>query len=265
MKRIAIPMLAAMLLLAADRSGVRPRRAPKDYPAYGSAGGITIAAAVVPASKVQHQLSPDMVKAGYTVLEIAVYPDPGKDAVVSSDDFSMTNGSNPDTARADTPAAVAGSIEADNSTNPPQIPGRVQVHGEETIGVSTGGYDPITGRRYPGGVYTATGVGVGAGDPRVGDPAPADPSPTDPRYPAGDPRYPDPRAGAGAPPATQATPRTVRDKLEEKALPEGRTLKAVAGYVYFPKVSPRLVNSSEPYRLNYSGPTGQIHLTVPAK
>jgi hypothetical protein len=54
-------------------------------------------------------------------------------------------------------------------------------------------------------------------------------------------------------------------KLEEKALPEGKTVKAVAGYVYFPKVSPRLVNSSEPYHVNYSGPTGQIHLTVPAK
>jgi hypothetical protein len=264
MKRIAVPFLAAVLLLATDHSGVRPRRAAKDYPAHDSAEGITIAAAVVPAGKVQHQLSPNMVKAGYTVLEIAVYPDPGKDVVVSSDDFSMMVGSNSDTARAETPAVVAESIEADQHTNQPQIPGRVQVHGEETIGVSSGGNDPITGRRYPGGVYTATGVGVGVGDPRVGDPPPADPPPTDPRYPPGDSRYPDPRAGGGSPPATQATPRSVRDKLEEKALPEGRTMKAVAGYVYFPKVAPRLANSSEPYRLDYSGPAGQIHLTVPA-
>jgi hypothetical protein len=112
-------------------------------------------------------------------------------------------------------------------------------------------------------VYTRTSVGVGVGDPGVGDPLPTDP--TDPRYPPGDQPYPDPRAGGGAPPATQATPRSVRDKLEKKALPEGRTMKAVAGYVYFPEVSPKLVNSGEPYYVNYSGPTGQIHLTVPAK
>jgi hypothetical protein len=201
-----------------------------------------------------------MVKAEYTVLEIAVYPDPGRDVVVSSDDFSMTVGSNPDTARAETPEVVAASIESDKRMNQPQIPGRVQVHGEETIGVSSGGRDPVTGRRYPAGVYTATGVGVGVGDPRVGSPPPTDPA--DPRYPPVDARNPDPRAGGGAPPAT---PRSVYDRLAERALPEGRTRKAVAGYVYFPKVSPRLVNSGEPYQVTYQGPTGQIHLTVPAK
>jgi hypothetical protein len=70
MKGIFVLMLAAVGLLASDHSGVRPRAA-KDYPAYGSAEGFTIAAAVVPGSKVKHQLSPDMVKAGYNVLEIA--------------------------------------------------------------------------------------------------------------------------------------------------------------------------------------------------
>src|SRR5712692_1814377 len=161
MKRISVSMLAAVLLLASDRSGLRPRGAAKDYPAYDSADGITIAAAVVPAGKVQHQLSRDMVKAGYIVLEIAVYPDPGKDVVVSSDDFSMTVGSNQDTARAETPAMVAASIEDGPRMNQPQIPSRVQVHGEQTIGVSSSGRDTVTGRRYPGGVYTGTGVGVG--------------------------------------------------------------------------------------------------------
>jgi hypothetical protein len=257
MKRIFVPMLAAVLLLATDHPGVRPRGAAKDYPAYDSADGITIAAAVVPAGKVQHQLSREMVKAGYIVLEIAVYPGPGKNVIVSSDDFAMTVGLNPDVTRAETPAVVAASIESDKRMNQPQIPGRVQVHGEETIGVSSGGRDPVTGRRYPGGVYTESSVGVGIGDSRVGDPPPADP-----RYPPGDPRNPDPGLGGAAP---QGTPPSVYNRLAEKALPEGRTMKAVAGYVYFPKVSPRLVNSSEPYHVTYQGPTGEIHLTVPAK
>jgi hypothetical protein len=107
MKRIFMPMLAAALLLATDHPGVRPRGAAKDYPAYDSADGITIAAAVVPAGKVQHQISREMVKAGYIVLEIAVYPGPGKNVIVSPDDFSMTVGLNPDVARAETPAVVA--------------------------------------------------------------------------------------------------------------------------------------------------------------
>ena len=253
MKRILSPMLAAALLLATDRPGVRLRGAAKDYPAYESADGIMIAAAVVPAGKVQHQLSREMVKAGYTVLEIAVYPDRGKAVNVSSDDFSLTIGSNTTVARAETPAVVASSIDSDKRMDQPKIQAPVQVHGEETIGVSTGGRDPATGRRYPSSVYTESGVGVGVGDSRAGGTPPSDP-----RYPPGDPRNPDPGVAGAAPPS-------LYDKLEQKALPEGTTLKAVAGYVYFPKVSPRLVNSSEPYHITYSGPIGEIHLTVPAK
>ena len=240
-----MPVLAAALMLATDHSGVRPRGAAKDYPAYDSADGITVAAAVVPAGKVQHQISREMVKAGYIVLEIAVYPDPGKNVVVSADDFLMTVGLNPDVARAEPPAVVAASIESDKRMKPPQIPARVQVHGEQTTGGSIGGRDPATGRRYPGGVYTESSVGVGIGEPKVGDPS-----------------HPDPGLGGTA---QQGIPSSVYDRLAEKALPEGRTAKALAGYVYFPKVSPRLVNSSETYHVTYLGPRGEIHLTVPAK
>jgi hypothetical protein len=241
MKRLFVPVLAASLLLAADHPGVRPRRAPKDYPAYEGADGITIAAAVVSADKVQHQLAREIVKSGYTVLEIAVYPGPGKSVNVSCDNFSMTVESSQDVARAETPAVVASSIDSDKRMDEPKIPGRVQVHGEETIGVSTGGRDPATGRRYPSTVYTESGVGVGVGDPRGGGPP-----------------LPDP--GMGGPP-----PPSLYDKLNQKALPEGMTTKAVAGYVYFPKISPRLANSTDPYHVTYQGPTGEIHLTVPAK
>jgi hypothetical protein len=241
MKRFFLPILSAVLLLATDRPGVRPRGAAKDYPAYDKADGITIAAAVVPAGKVQHQLSPALVKSGYTVIEIAVYPDPGKDVIVSSDDFSMTAGSSQDVARAETPQVVASALDSDKRMDPPRLPPPVQVHGEETIGVSTGGRDPVTGRRYPSSVYTESGVGVGVGDPRSGAPPPDNP-------------------GMGG-----AQPQSVYDRLQQKALPEGKTTKAVAGYLYFPKVSPRLVNSTDPYHLTYQGPTEQIHLTIPAE
>ena len=241
MKRLLVPVLAASLLLATDHSGVRPRRAPKDYPAYESADGITIAAAVVPPDKVQHQLAREIVRSGYTVLEVAVYPGPGKSVNVSCDNFSMTVESSQDVARAETPAVVASSIDSDKRMEEPKIPPPVQVHGEETIGVATGSRDPATGRRYPSTVYTESGVGVGVGDPRGGGPP-----------------LPDPGMGG-------AVPQSLYDKLNQKALPEGPTTKAVAGYVYFPRISPRLANSTDPYHITYQGPTGEIHLTVPAK
>jgi hypothetical protein len=255
MRRLLVPMLGAVILLAANQRGVPPRGSAKDYPSHNSADGITIAA-VVPAGRVRNQLGREMLKARYTVVEVAVYPGPGKTVDLSRDDFSMTIGSNPEVTRAEPSAVVAASIEADLGINRPQIPGRVQVYGEETIGVSSGGRDPVTGRRYPGGVYSETRVGVGVGDPRVGDPPLADP-----RYPPRDPRNQVPLGGT----APQRNQRSLGDKLEEKALPEGRTMKAVAGYLYFPENSPRLANSSEPYHITYSGPMGQIHLTVPAK
>jgi hypothetical protein len=61
---------------------------------------------------------------------------------VSSDDFSMTAGSSQDVARAETPQVVASSLDSDKRMDPPRIPAPVQVHGEETIGVVTGGRDP---------------------------------------------------------------------------------------------------------------------------
>ena len=148
MKRLFVPLLAAVLLLARDHRGVQPRSSGADYPAHGSADGVTIGAVLLPTATVRNQLGREMVKAGYTVLEIAVYPGPGKTVDLSSYDFAMIIGSNPDVVHAERPAVVAASIEADKHTNQPRIPGRVQVYGEQTIGVSSGGRDPATGRRY---------------------------------------------------------------------------------------------------------------------
>jgi hypothetical protein len=72
-KRIFMPMLAAVELLATDHSGVRPRGGPKIIRRNDSVSRFTIAASVVPAGKVKHQLSSDVLKAGYTVSEIAVF------------------------------------------------------------------------------------------------------------------------------------------------------------------------------------------------
>src|SRR5260370_17983025 len=116
----------------------------------------------------------------------------------------MTGDCGRNAARGVTRGVVTPSSVSARGWAPPHIPAPVQVHGEETIGVSTGGRDPVTGRRYPGSVYTESGVGVGAGNPR-----------------GGDPQNPDPGIGE----APQGTPRSLYDRLQEKALPEARPMK----------------------------------------
>jgi len=236
MRRVSWIAFAAVAMLASDGPGIRPRAQATDYPAHAAAGGVTIAVAVLPADKVQKLFSADVVKAGYTVMEAAVYPDAGKEIDVSSDDFTLRIGSDPDTARAEPPAVVVVAAAAPDKTPVPQVPGKVTVHTQQTVGYSTGGgYDPATGRRYPGGVYTDTQVGVGVGNPGAG--------------------------GAPPPPPAQNRDDRLRQKLEDKALPEGKTAKPVAGYLYFAKATPKL--KSLTFHVIYSGPTGQMDVAVP--
>ena len=260
---------AAMLLLAADRPGVSPRAASKDYPVSDHSGGVTIAAVLLPPGKAQRQFAPEVARAGYLVLEVAIYPDRGKTADISPKDFSLL--ADPDSAPVfpDTPAEVVTQVLA--TAGPRALsstssgPSRVQTTTTDTIGVTSGGYDPTTGRRYPAGVYTGTGVGVGNGgpatDPRLGDPRAGDPT-LNSRYPDDPLNRPD-LGPPTVPPAPQQ--KSLREILEQKALPQGHVSKPVAGYLYFLNNAPRLKNSAAPYQLTYSGPAGEFHLSVPAK
>ncbi len=101
-------------------------------------------------------------------------------------------------------------------------PRSVSVYPEASIGYETaGGYDPATGRRR-GGVYTGAGVGVGIG--------PAPPS---------------------GPPVTNAD-------LMDLELPDGATVKPVAGYLYFPVSSKK----NAVYEVVFRGPQGAVTLSA---
>ena len=86
------------------------------------------------------------------------------------------------------------------------------------IGYESGGIDPVTGQRRPGGVVTSTGVGVGVGAPP-------------------------PKPGS-----TEADRRTMELELREKGVPEGSTATPVAGYVYF-TIPPR---KNRKYQFEYN-------------
>ena len=104
-------------------------------------------------------------------------------------------------------------------------PGNVTVYHSETIGYQTGPYGH--------GVYTASGVGVGVGK---------------------DPQAPPPPAGPPA--ASQAE---LQQRIEDMSLPEGKTTKAVAGYVFFPKPSN---DKRAEFELLYFGIDGQVSLKL---
>ena len=54
----------------------------------------------------------------------------------------------------------------------------------------------------------------------------------------------------------------MEQELADKALPEGKTTRAVAGYLYFPKTTAKQRNAS--YEITWYGIDRQVHLTIPA-
>jgi hypothetical protein len=54
----------------------------------------------------------------------------------------------------------------------------------------------------------------------------------------------------------------MRQELNDKALPEGRTTEAIAGYLYFPKPAKPVTGA---YHLTYYGESTQIRLDLPRK
>jgi len=234
MKCALMLIVAAGLAVARDPGGIRPRPRPEDYPAHETNAGVTVAAAVIPPDQAARLVATDLKKAGYMLVEVAVYPDLGHDADVKVRDFLMQAGAESATVRPAGADTVVGVVQKPNIPKPPPGPHDITVYPTATVGYETGGYDPVTGRR--GGVYTATGVGVAVGAP---------PGPQAPK------------------PASTARDRdTMRQELIDKGLPEGRTGEAVAGYLYFPSPAGKAKNG--PYKLTWYGESGQIQLMLPA-
>jgi hypothetical protein len=167
-------------------------------------------------------------------VEVAVYPEAGRDVELLSRDFLMRVGTEAATVRPVSADAIAGVVQHRNAPKPPPGPHDITVYPAATIGYESGGYNPATGRR--GGVYTGAGVGVGVG----GAPYPQPP-----------------------PPGSTGRDRdTMRQELADKGLPQGRTTEAVAGYLYFPKPA-SAKGKDAAYNLAWYGESGQIQLAIP--
>ena len=154
-------LLALSATLFAE-TGIRPRAAARDYAAHASGGGATVAATILTPAEAKKAFAVDPNKLGYTVVEIAVYPD--RPVELALRDFVLSTGKESRLVRPVTPAVIGDRPAA----KPPKLPENVQVHGGATVGYETG--------RNRRGVYTGGGVGVGIGDRPAPSPPPKAPA-----------------------------------------------------------------------------------------
>lgn len=229
-KRIVWMCAAAGLLFAGGEGRLSPRPDAADYPAHATAQGATFAAEAVAPEHARKMLGADLYRAGYVVLEVAVYPEAGNPVNLAIGDFTLRTTSAQSTVRPTSAEVVAGAIYPDGAGRAPEVPRKVDIYTETTVGYGTGGY----GR--PGGVYTGGGVGVGTGGP-------AGPTPQ-------------------RPPVSKERERNeLEASLAEKGLAAGLTNHAIAGYLYFPKPASKGKNTG--YQLTWAGGNSPVRLTVP--
>jgi hypothetical protein len=220
--RIALICGAAVITAAfAENPGIRPRPAASDYSASDSNSKLTVAASVLSSDAVQNTFATDL-KRGYVVVEVAAYPNDKESVDLAAGDFALRAGGR-EFVRPSSPATIAAIVQRKNAGPAPRA-SDVTLYPTADVGVISG----------PGGrsVYTGAGVGVGIGGP-------------------------------GGPPPPASTDRdrdAMKQELEDKALPEGKFSKAVAGYLYFPIDAKR---GSVAYELAYFGPAGKLRVLLP--
>jgi hypothetical protein len=227
-------------LLFAQSAGIAVRPAVTDYATRNVVDGVTLAASIVPPAEARKLFSKDLDHEGYIVVEVAVYPPPGGTLDVAPDEFTLRVGAEAVTLTSQSPAAIAAGEKqrSASKTKPPELPGHVHVYNTAEIGYESGG-GPY-GRR--GGVYTGNSTTVAVGDPR------------------NDPNYPPPQT---KPPKGARPDRTaLKQELESKELPAGRSGVPVAGYLYFLK-PPDKQKSATQSELAWYRTAGQIRVSLP--
>lgn len=222
--------------MADGAAGIPPRDHADDYASHETAESVTVGATVLTPKQVHQRFTADLNSGHYVVVEIGVYPEGNGTVDVERGDFLLTAGPKSDSVRPSDIRDVVAVLAP--GTRPPALPpaGDITVHGAQTVGYETG-RDPVTGARQSG-VYSDTQVGVGIGGDPGGPPA-QNPVPISP------------------------DPYTIRQELQNKALPEGQTAHPLAGYLYFPKPGGKTKKGA--YELTYYGAVHQIHLHLSDK
>lgn len=198
---MAATLICAVSVYADAPKGTVPRANAENYPAHTLRDGTGIGAVLLTREQMRKAFASDIDRC-CVVVEVALYPQKGSQVNISMDDFVLRVGGSDLATKPSTPEVLAAKLQ--KKAAPAQSGHDVVVSPTAGVGYESGGYDPVTGTRRPGGVITSTGVGVGIGG-------------TQP-----------PAAGS-----TDRDRRTMELELSEKALPEGAASAPVSGYLYF--------------------------------
>jgi hypothetical protein len=185
-------------LVFAAPKGTVARAAAEKYALHASQDGIGIGLVLLSQEQARKQFVSDMNRC-CVVVEIALYPDGNKPLSVSLDDFAISAVGSESASKPASAKVVASTLQKKAADTRD-----VSVYPSVGVGYGSGGYDPATGTRTPGGTYKQVGVGVGIGSNG-------------------------PQAGS-----TDKDRAAMETELSEEGLPEGSTSAPVAGYVYFP-------------------------------
>jgi hypothetical protein len=149
------------------------------------------------------------------VVEVALYPAKDKPLTVSLNDFAISEVGSDAGSKPASSKVIAATLQkkAANTRD-------VSVYPSVGVGYGSGGYDPVTGARAPGGTYKQVGVGVGIGGNG-------------------------PQSGS-----TDKDRAAMETELAEKGLPEGSVAAPVAGYIYFPITRKKGTNLQLSYTVN---------------
>jgi hypothetical protein len=116
--------LTAAATLVAQVVGMAPRPGPADYSAQAPSKAAVLAAALLPPDQIKRILGADVDRAGYLVFEVAIYPEEGRQPLMTAADFALQAGSNPALIRMSEPAVVAAAVFPFEKPQPP--PGKAQ-------------------------------------------------------------------------------------------------------------------------------------------
>ena len=217
-------LLLAVLVYADTPRGTVPRATADNYPAHAVHDNVSVGAVLLTADQTRKAFASDLERC-CVVVEVALYPQNGSPLKVSWSDFVLRLSSTDIASRPSSPEVLAAKLQKKAEPPPSKGGHDVVVYPSAGVGYETGGIDPVTGQRRPGGVYTTTGVGVGIGSPQQQSPAPG---------------------------STDRDRRTMELELTEKSLPEGNADAPVSGYLYFslPGKKDKKVTHQLEYTLN---------------
>jgi hypothetical protein len=258
MKRAVLGTLSSTLVLLAASPGIRPRADANSYPEHSEAADFSIGAFLLPPEQVKKMFKLDLNRAGYVVIEIGVFPAPGKDVDLYPTDFTLSVGGHTSALRPISADTIAEHVTG--SSEPPRIHGPFDVNTSTGIYVGRESYpDPKTGRRTDGTVKgTEVGVGIGGPPPRPCRGYDCGPVSHSCRGFDCEPTAP-------VPPISQPSPvetaNAISQDLWEKSLPDGKTVHPIAGYLYFPKPPRKAKNAA--WELRYENADGRIRLPLP--